>query len=62
MPVPCAFNELSADKGLREHLGWVWYQTNFYQSKYDHHLLNILKFESVQYYARIVSFLFSLTL
>uniref|UniRef100_A0A914YZZ6 Glycosyl hydrolases family 2 sugar binding domain-containing protein n=1 Tax=Panagrolaimus superbus TaxID=310955 RepID=A0A914YZZ6_9BILA len=53
MPVPCAYNEISAEKGLREHLGWVWYQTNFYQSKYDHNLLNILKFESIQYYARI---------
>lgn len=55
MPVPSAYNELSAEKSLREHLGWVWYQTSFYQSKYAHHLLNVLKFESVQYYARVVS-------
>jgi beta-glucuronidase len=53
MPVPCAYNELSAEKELREHLGWVWYQTSFYQSKFDHHLINVLKFESVQYYSRI---------
>ena len=26
MPVPSAYNDMSADAGLRDHIGWVWYQ------------------------------------
>lgn len=30
MPVPSAFNDMTMERSLRDHVGWVWYQTVYY--------------------------------
>lgn len=30
MPVPSSFNDITQDAALRDYLGWVWYDTEFY--------------------------------
>lgn len=30
MPVPSSYNDITTDKSLRDHVGWVWYETDFY--------------------------------
>ncbi len=30
MPVPSSFNEISQDAALRDHVGWVWYERDFF--------------------------------
>jgi beta-glucuronidase len=33
MPVPASYNDIGSDKTLRDHVGPVWYQRNFFVSK-----------------------------
>ncbi|KAF6041431.1 GUSB [Bugula neritina] len=33
MPVPSSYNDITADGALRDFVGWVWYETDFYVSK-----------------------------
>ena len=28
MPVPASYNDITTDKDLRDHVGWVWYETD----------------------------------
>ena len=28
MPVPASYNDITTDKELRDHVGWVWYETD----------------------------------
>ena len=28
MPVPSSYNDITTDKELRDHVGWVWYETD----------------------------------
>ncbi|CAJ0953303.1 unnamed protein product, partial [Mesorhabditis belari] len=51
MPVPCAFNDMSTEAALRDHVGWVWYQKKEFISMRDKGQLLFLRFESAQYYA-----------
>ncbi|EJD73975.1 beta-glucuronidase [Loa loa] len=51
MPVPAAFNELTADREVRDHVGWVWYQRKFFLSVRDKPYRHFVRFSSVQYYA-----------
>lgn len=30
MPVPSSYNEITQDPEIRDHIGWVWYETNFF--------------------------------
>ncbi|XP_040568664.1 beta-glucuronidase [Lepeophtheirus salmonis] len=30
MPVPSSYNDITQDKSLRDHVGWVWYQRKFF--------------------------------
>ena len=30
MPVPSSYNDITTDKELRDHVGWVWYERDFY--------------------------------
>lgn len=69
MPVPSAFNDITMERSLRDHVGWVWYQKIYYLH-YSNYLncfnkfnktkscLNIVSsiyFESVNYNAFVVS-------
>ena len=29
MPVPASYNDITVDKCLRDHVGWVWYERDF---------------------------------
>ncbi|VDO36103.1 unnamed protein product [Onchocerca flexuosa] len=51
MPVPSAYNDLTADREVREHVGWVWYQRKFFVSVRDKYYRHFVRFSSVQYYA-----------
>ncbi|KAI6208769.1 Beta-glucuronidase [Aphelenchoides besseyi] len=51
MPVPSAFNELTSEWRIREHVGWVWYQRNYRPTELREDLQQILIFGSVQYKA-----------
>lgn len=55
MPVPAAYNDLTADREVREHVGWVWYQRKFFVSVRDKYYRHFVRFSSVQYYAVVVS-------
>ncbi|PIO57707.1 glycosyl hydrolase family 2, sugar binding domain protein, partial [Teladorsagia circumcincta] len=55
MPVPAAYNDLSADADLRDHIGWVWYQTMVIISDRDRGQRIALRFGSVNYYAKVVT-------
>ncbi|XP_067936810.1 beta-glucuronidase-like [Watersipora subatra] len=33
MPVPASYNDITTDHKLRDFIGWVWYETEFYVSK-----------------------------
>ena len=30
MPVPSSYNDITQDAALRDHLGWVWYDREFF--------------------------------
>ena len=30
MPVPSSYNDITTDKAVRDHVGWVWYEKEFY--------------------------------
>ncbi|VDP23480.1 unnamed protein product, partial [Onchocerca flexuosa] len=51
MPVPSAYNDLTTDREVREHVGWVWYQRKFFVSVRDKYYRHFVRFSSVQYYA-----------
>lgn len=62
MPVPSSFNDIYTDAKLRDHLGWVWYETYFStptlwlnsSKQYDSNYRKIfLRFESAHYYAMV---------
>ncbi|KAK6016935.1 glycosyl hydrolase family 2, sugar binding domain protein, partial [Ostertagia ostertagi] len=53
MPVPAAYNDLSASADLRDHIGWVWYQTLVIISDRDRGQRIALRFGSVNYYAKV---------
>ncbi|KHJ86627.1 glycosyl hydrolase family 2, sugar binding domain protein [Oesophagostomum dentatum] len=53
MPVPAAFNDMSAEAGLRDHVGWVWYQTSVIIQDRDMGQKLALRFGSVNYFAKV---------
>ena len=55
MPVPSSYNDITTDKSLRDFVGWVWYDREFfvpsdYQSKRV-----VLRIDSAHYYSMVVS-------
>ncbi|KAL5017218.1 hypothetical protein ScPMuIL_006807 [Solemya velum] len=53
MPVPSSFNDITQDKSLRDFVGWVWYDTEFY-APMDWITLKkrvVLRFDSAHYYS-----------
>ncbi|XGW20277.1 hypothetical protein V3C99_003803 [Haemonchus contortus] len=53
MPVPAAYNDMSASADLRDHVGWVWYQTMVIIPERDAGQRLVLRFGSVNYYAKV---------
>ncbi len=53
MPVPSSYNDITSDKEIRNHQGWVWYERNFYVQE---DLLNerlLVRFGSATHKARL---------
>ncbi|TKR96062.1 hypothetical protein L596_010139 [Steinernema carpocapsae] len=54
MPVPSAYNDLTADSRVRDHVGWVWYQTQYSKPVFvPKNARTFLRFSSVNYYAEV---------
>lgn len=56
MPVPSSYNDMTEDPSLRDHVGTVWYDRNFFipNSWIDNNRIWI-RFGSVHYEAIVVS-------
>ena len=54
MPVPSSYNDVTQDAKIRDHIGWVWYQREFFIPKgWKTYPVNI-RFGSVNYFATVV--------
>ncbi|XP_021357911.1 beta-glucuronidase-like isoform X2 [Mizuhopecten yessoensis] len=51
MPVPSSYNDITQDKSLRDFIGWVWYDREFYVPSSWLGQRVILRLESVRYYS-----------
>lgn len=53
MPVPSSYNDVTQDAKIRDHIGWVWYQREFFIPKgWKTYPVNI-RFGSVNYFATV---------
>lgn len=62
MPVPSSYNDITQDKNIRDHVGVVWYDREFFVPATWNTSDNIrvwLRFGSVHYYAQVVSTYFN---
>jgi beta-glucuronidase len=57
MPVPASYNDITQDKAIRDHVGIVWYDRNFYvPHTWNSNVTKIwLRFGGVHYAAEVVS-------
>ncbi|XP_077995272.1 beta-glucuronidase-like [Glandiceps talaboti] len=55
MPVPSSYNDVTQDKSLRDFVGWVWYDRQFYPPFSWQNLKQrvVLRFESAHYYTTV---------
>ncbi|PVD31515.1 hypothetical protein C0Q70_06928 [Pomacea canaliculata] len=51
MPVPSSYNDITTDKNLRDFVGWVWYDREFFVPANWINQRIILRFGSAHYYA-----------
>ncbi|CAK5096618.1 unnamed protein product [Meloidogyne enterolobii] len=56
IPVPAAYNDLSFERDLQNHVGWVWYQRHYWLpstliNNQNNRPRSFLHFGSVQYFA-----------
>lgn len=57
MPVPASYNDITEDKKLRDYVGAVWYQKNFYVPKsWSKNQRVWIRFGSICYSAEVVSY------
>ena len=56
MPVPSSYNDITQSAALREFVGWVWYDREFWVPKSwtDNKTRIMLRFESAHYLATVV--------
>ena len=58
MPVPSSYNDITQDAKLRDFVGWVWYDREFFVPKRwddQDNLRVVLRFESCHYNCIVVS-------
>lgn len=57
MPVPASYNDITQNSTLRDFIGWVWYDKEFYvpQGWFSKTTRIVLRFESAHYYTTVVS-------
>lgn len=53
MPVPCSYNDVAVDPEIHDHIGWVFYQRDFYITNQMLMSRLMLRFGSVTHTARI---------
>ena len=51
MPVPASYNDITTDKKLRNHVGWVWYEREFAIPRDWMNSRMVLRFGSVTHHA-----------
>ena len=51
MAVPASYNDITTDKTLRDHIGWVWYERDFYIPNDWQDKRMVLRFGSVTHHA-----------
>ena len=51
MPVPASYNDITTDKTLRDHVGWVWYEREFAIPRDWCNQRMVLRFGSVTHHA-----------
>lgn len=51
MPVPASYNDITVDKSLRDHVGWVWYEKEFIIPKSWENERIVLRFGSATHHA-----------
>ncbi|KAK3103666.1 hypothetical protein FSP39_020860, partial [Pinctada imbricata] len=54
MPVPASYNDITQDKSLRDFVGWVWYETEFYVPKELTSKRIVLRVDSAHYNTIVV--------
>lgn len=55
MPVPASYNDITQDKKLRDFIGWVWYETEFFVPVEWQQKRVVLRFDSAHYNTIVVS-------
>ena len=57
MPVPSSYNDVTEERWLRDFIGWVWYDKQFYvpPSWLANNKRVVLRFDSVFYRCKVVS-------
>lgn len=56
MPVPSSYNDVTQSKDIRDHIGWAWYDREFWVPKQWMSQQRIsLRFGGVNYHAVVVS-------
>lgn len=61
MPVPSSYNDITQDVKIRDFVGWVWYDREFFvPNSWDNeeYLRVVMRFESCHYNCIVVGFLF----
>lgn len=56
MPVPSSYNDITQDAALRDHLGWVWYDREFFIPISWSQENIFVRFGSATYHAIVVCF------
>ena len=56
MPVPSSYNDITTEKDLRDFVGWVWYDREFFPSSDWTQRRIVLRIDSAHYHAIVVSF------
>lgn len=55
IPVPASYNDITEDKSLRDFIGWVWYDQEFFVSPdWSTNKRVVLRFDSAHYNAVVV--------
>lgn len=55
MPVPSSYNDITADRDLRDFVGWVWYERELFVSSDWEKKRVVLRVDSAHYYSVVVS-------
>ena len=59
MPVPSSYNDVTQDAALRDHIGWVWYDREFFIAEDWAANRNIfVRFGSANYHSIVVRIIF----